>query len=265
MLVNTAYTQLWPLPGTGQLRRVRERERETLLRVRAWECLEFGGQAEWVGPAQPRPEPETGGCSEAGAGLALATVAQAGPQSHHYSSTWDQLRAAQCWSMWPILPHTTETGDRGEHVTAGWAASHCVTGLRDTKWRRDSDWRVSGAMFFFIIYYTTRSMLLSLRTASEHRPGLIIYTANILISELEKVVCWKVDLKINCYFFLRNLIFHVSWGEWVIVLVFPFDSLDFTHSFDYGWELKWRFCDLLKHAGGENNRVTFVLLCCQLW
>ena len=50
VLVNTAYTQLWPLPGTGQLRRVRERERErereTLLRVRAWECLEFGGQAE---------------------------------------------------------------------------------------------------------------------------------------------------------------------------------------------------------------------------
>ena len=29
VLVNTAYTQLWPLPGTGQLRRVRERERDS--------------------------------------------------------------------------------------------------------------------------------------------------------------------------------------------------------------------------------------------
>ncbi len=35
-----------------------------------------------MGPAQPRPEPETGGCTEAGAGLALAPQAQAGPQSH---------------------------------------------------------------------------------------------------------------------------------------------------------------------------------------
>ena len=206
--------------ATAGHRTAAESERERLLRVRAWECLEFGGQAEWVGPAQPRPEPETGGCSEAGAGLALATVAQAGPQSHHYSSTWDQLRAAQCWSMWPILPHTTETGDRGEHVTAWGAASHCVTGLRDTKWRRDSDWRVSGAMFFFyhLLHNKVNATFPSYSEWAQARAHNI--HCEHLISELEKVVCWKLDLKISCYIFLRNLIFHVSWGEWVIVLVF---------------------------------------------
>ena len=75
VLVNTAYTQLWPLPGTGQLRR--ERERDSTPSVRAWECLEFGGQAVWAQHSLGRRQ-------EAAQRLGLAWPGLA--RSQHYSS-----------------------------------------------------------------------------------------------------------------------------------------------------------------------------------
>ena len=138
-----------------------------------------------------------------------------------------------------------------------------MTGLRDTEWRRDSDGRVSGAMFFFyhLLHNKVNATFPSYSEWAQARAHNIhCEHFNIIIRESSTLKSRYKD-----YLFLRNSIFNVSWGEWVIVSSVPFDSLDFTHSFDYGWELKWRFYDLLKHAGGENNRVTFVLLCCQLW
>ena len=101
--------------ATAGHRTAAERERETLLPQsgpgNVW-SLE-ARQSEWAQHSLGRRQ-------EAAQRLGLAWPGLA--RSQHYSSLWDQLRAAQCWSMWPILPHTTGTGDRGEHVTTGGAA-----------------------------------------------------------------------------------------------------------------------------------------------
>ena len=78
VLVNTAYTQLWPLPGTGQLRR--ERERETLLPQsgpgNVW-SLEARQPSEWAQHSLGRRQ-------EAAQRLGLAWPGLA--RSQHYSS-----------------------------------------------------------------------------------------------------------------------------------------------------------------------------------
>ena len=88
-------------------------------------------------------------------------------ESHHYSSTWDQLRAARAGvHVTTIHPHTTQTGQ-------GWTCDPgggCVT-TRDGGCVTQSEvwqWLASVRSNVFIIYYTTRSMLLSLYIASEH-------------------------------------------------------------------------------------------------
>ena len=140
-------------------------EWETLLRVRAWECLEFGGQA-------VRAQHSLGRRHEAAQRLGLAwqwARSRTGwpAESHHYSSTWDQLRAARAGvHVTTIHPHTTQTGQ-------GWTCDPgggCVT-TRDGGCVTQSEvwqWLASVRSNVFIIYYTTRSMLLSLYIASEH-------------------------------------------------------------------------------------------------
>ena len=237
-------------------------EWETLLRVRAWECLEFGGQAS-VGPAQPRPEPETGGCTEAGAGL--APQAQAGPQSHTTTVALEisseQLGAGV--HVTTILP-PYYTYRSGVNMWLGEAASQDVTGAAWHTVRRDSDWRVSGAMFLSFITQQGQCYFPFVQRVSTG-PGLIIYLSKqFLISGIRESSLMRSTIKDGKLLALS--VKFMKMREWVLFMLNSFDLL--YPPILVIMRNKKRFGDFViywKHVGSENNRVTFMLLCCQLW